>query len=73
MSSKRHSLGRFKVKNHDGYGEDIVAEGPPMSTLAGSALACSQECGLGLGAMLPREVRFVLKSQTTGTAFCGSP
>lgn len=45
VCSKTPSLCWCKVDSHAGYGEDVVAEGPTVSTLAGSALACSWECG----------------------------
>lgn len=50
-----------------------MAEGPTISTLAGLALTCSQEHGTGFEAMLPGEVRFISKRQTTSTAFCMMP
>lgn len=67
VPSKRHSLCWHKVDNHARYGGNIVAEGHTMSALAGSALGCSQERGMDLGAMLPGEDLFISKSQTTGS------
>lgn len=73
VSSKRHSLGWCKGDNRSGYGEDVMTEGHTMSTLAGSALTCSQEHGTGFEVMLPGGDCFISKRQTTGTAFCMMP
>lgn len=73
VSGKRHILGQCKGDNHCRYGEDIMAEGPTMGTLAGLVLSCSRDRGIGFGVMLPEKDRFISKRQTTGTAFCMMP